>query len=81
MKKNKKKINKIYNKYKKNYIIIIKYILKKLKRSKYEIKKFINDYIKIIDELRGKIPKNIFDQIILTNDSLKLSKLITFVKN
>ena len=55
-------------------------MLKKLKRTKNEIKKFINDYNKIIDELRGKIPKNIFDQIILTNDSQKLNKLIAFIK-
>lgn len=75
------KISDIYFNCITDYIIFVAYMLKKLKRTKNEIKKFINDYIKIIDELRGKIPKNIFDQIILTNDSLKLSQLIAFVKN
>ena len=75
------KISDIYFNCITDYIIFVAYMLKKLKRTKNEIKKFINDYIKIIDELKGKIPKNIFDQIILTNDSLKLSQLITFVKN
>lgn len=63
-----------------DYVIFVAYMLKNLKRSKNEIKKFINDYIKIIDELRVKIPKNIFDQIILTNDLQKLSKLLVFIK-
>ena len=62
-------------------IIFVSYMLKKLKRTKNEIKKFINDYNKVIDELRGKIPKNIFDQIILTNDIQKLNKLMIFIKN
>lgn len=75
------KISDIYFNCITDYILFVAYMLKKLKRTKNEIKKFINDYIKIIDELRGKIPKNIFDQIILTNDSLKLSQLIAFVKN
>lgn len=64
-----------------DYIIFVSYMLKKLKRTKNEIKKFINDYNKVIDELRGKIPKNIFDQIILTNDIQKLNKLMIFIKN
>ena len=63
-----------------DYIIFVAYMLKKLKKTKNEIKKFINDYIKIIDELRIKIPKKIFDQIILTNNSQKLNKLMDFIK-
>lgn len=74
------KINNIYFNCITDYIIFVAYMLKKLKRTKTEIKKFINDYNKIIYDLKGKIPKNIYDQIVLTNDSQKLNKLMIFIK-
>ena len=64
-----------------DYIIFVAYMLKKLNRSKNEIRKFISDYNKLIDELRLKIPKNIFDQIVLTKDYQKIGKLVLFIKN
>lgn len=64
-----------------DYIIFVAFMLKKLKRSKIEIKKFIGEYNKIIADLKGKIPKNIFDQIILTNNQQKINQLLNFIKS
>lgn len=74
------KISEIYFNCITDYIIFVAYMLKKLKRTKNEIKKFINDYNKIVYELKCRIPKNVFDQIILTNDYQKLNQLINFIK-
>lgn len=63
-----------------DYIIFIVYILKKLKKNNKELIKLINEYTKLINELQIKIPKQIFDQIILTNDINKLNSLKKFVK-
>ena len=61
-----------------DYIILIVYILKKLKVNKNEIKKLINDYEKLINDLRVRVPSNVFHQIILTNDKNKLILLKNF---
>ncbi len=63
-----------------DYFILVIYILKKFKKSNKELTKLINDYIKIINELRGNIPSTMFDQIILTNDFNKLEVLKNFIK-
>ena len=58
-----------------DYMILVIYILKNLKKNNKELSKIINDYIKLIDELKEKIPNMIYDQIILTNDRNKLNDL------
>ena len=52
----------------------MRYILKKLKKNNKELTKLINDYSKLVQELKINIPIKIFDQIILTNDINKLKK-------
>lgn len=63
-----------------DYVILVAYILKKLKKTNKELTKLVNDYIKLIDELKLNIPSTIFDQIILTNDLNKLNDLKKFIK-
>lgn len=63
-----------------DYLILIIYILKKLDKTKTELSKLLNDYLKSTDELKSKIPQNIYDQIILTNDKNKLKDLKNFIK-
>lgn len=63
-----------------DYMILVIYILKNLKKNNKELNKLINDYIKLIDELKEKIPSMIYDQIILTNDRNKLNDLKKFIK-
>ncbi len=63
-----------------DYMILVIYILKNLKKNNKELSKIINDYIKLIDELKEKIPNMIYDQIILTNDRNKLNDLKKFIK-
>lgn len=64
-----------------DYLILIIYILKKLHKTRAELSKLLNDYLKLTYELKGKIPQNIYDQIILTNDKNKLDILKNFIKN
>lgn len=63
-----------------DYLILIIYILKNLKKTNTELSKLINDYLKLADELKCKVPQNIYDQIILTNDKNKLNDLKKFIK-
>ena len=64
-----------------DYLILIIYILKNLKKTNTELSKLINDYLRLADELKSKVPQNIYDQIILTNDKNKLNDLKKFIKN
>ena len=63
-----------------DYLILIIYILKKLNKTKKELLKLVNDYLRLSDELKSKISQNIYDQIILTDDSNKLNDLKEFIK-
>ena len=63
-----------------DFVILVIYILKKLKKNNKELTKLINDYLKLIQELKINIPIQIYDQIILTNDINKLKDLKYFVK-
>ena len=63
-----------------DFVILVIYILKKLKKNNKELTKLINDYSKLVQELRINIPIQIFDQIVLTNDMKKLNDLKNFVK-
>lgn len=62
-----------------DYLILVIYILKCLKKRKKELNKIINDYLRLTDELKKQIPKNIYDQIILTSDINKLNDLKKFI--
>ena len=63
-----------------DYIILVSYILKKLDKNNKEIIKNINDYIKYTNTLEENVPRQVYDQIILTNDKQKLKDFINFVK-
>lgn len=63
-----------------DYIILVLYILKKLDKDNKEIIKNINDFIKYAENLEKSIPRQIYDQIILTNDKRKLNDFIRFLK-
>ena len=63
-----------------DFVILVIYILKKLKKNNKKLTKLIIDYLKLIQELKINIPIQIYDQIILTNDINKLNDLKGFVK-
>lgn len=63
-----------------DYVILISLLLKKYGISKTEINKFINDYEKIIEDFRNKIPYNIYSQVIHTDTKTKLNDLRKYVK-
>lgn len=63
-----------------DYIILISYILKKLYKNNKDILKNINEYIKYITILKENIPRQIYDQIIFTNDEQKLKTFFVFLK-
>lgn len=63
-----------------DFFILVIYILKKLKKNNKELTKLINDYSRLVQELKLNIPIQIYDQIILTNDMKKLNDLKIFVK-
>lgn len=58
-----------------DYVILMVFILKRLYVSKREIKKFISDYISIVERLRGDTPINLFNKIIRTNNKNKVESL------
>ena len=63
-----------------DYILLIAVLLKKYGITKTEINKFINDYEKLIEEFRNKIPINIYNQVVHTNTKTKLCDLRNFIK-
>lgn len=63
-----------------DYIILITFLLKKYGVSKSEISKFINDFEKMTEEFRSKISINIYNQIIYTDNKIKLSALKKYIK-
>jgi len=63
-----------------DYIILVSYILKKLEKNNKEIVKNINDYLKYASVLKASIPKQVYDQIILTNDEQKIKDFIKFLR-
>lgn len=63
-----------------DYIILVSYIFKKLEKNNKEIVKNINDYLKYASILKESIPKQVYDQIILTNDEQKIKDFIKFIR-
>lgn len=63
-----------------DYFILVSYILKKLDKNNKEITKLLNDYLKCIVILEESISRDIYDQIVLTNDTQKMKDFIKFLK-
>ena len=63
-----------------DYILIISLLLKKYGITKFEINRFINDYERIIEEFRNKIPINIYNKIIYSDTKNKLVYLRKYIK-
>lgn len=64
-----------------DYIIIISMLLKKYDVPKSEINKFITDYEKLTEDFRKKIPFNVYNKIIFSNNKNKLNALKSYIKN
>ena len=64
-----------------DYIIIISMLLKKYDVPKSEINKFIIDYEKLTEDFRKKIPFNVYNKIIFSNNKNKLNALKSYIKN
>ena len=64
-----------------DYILIITLLLKKYGITKTELKEFVNDFEKIIEDFRTKIPFNIYSQVIHTDVKSKLKQLRKYIKN
>ncbi len=62
-----------------SFVILISFLLKKMKVSKRECNKFIKSFLNISEELRNKIPLSVYNQILgtqLKNNSKKLHEYI-----
>ena len=64
-----------------DYIILISFLLKSYGLPKTEINRFINDFEKITEEFRNKISINIYNQVIYTDNKIKLNFLRNYIKN
>lgn len=64
-----------------DYIIIISMLLKKYNVHKSEINKFIFDYEKLTEDFRKKIPFNVYNKIVFSNNKNKLYALKSYIKN
>ncbi len=62
------------------FILLITYLLKKMKVSKSECKKFITSFSKINDELRNKISTSIYNQILGTQAKTNIEQTLIFIK-
>lgn len=63
-----------------DYIILISFLLKSYGLPKTEINRFINDFEKSTEEFRNKISINIYNQVIYTDNKLKLTALRNYIK-
>ena len=62
-----------------DYLVLIIYILKALKVTKTEMKRIVNNFQEITDELRNKIPTNVYNRIVYTDYTNKLVQLRKFI--
>ena len=62
-----------------DYVILIVYILKLIKNTKSDINKIIQEYTKIVEKFRTKIPISPFNQIIYTDNNIKIQSLKTYI--
>lgn len=63
-----------------DYIILIVFLLKNYGLTKSELNRFVMDYEKCVEDFRIKIPVNIFNQVVYTNNVSKLNKLKLYIK-
>ena len=63
-----------------DYIILISFLLKSYGIPKIKINRFINDFEKSTEEFRNKISINIYNQVIYTDNKLKLTALRNYIK-
>lgn len=63
-----------------DYAILLAYILKRLKVSKTEIKKYVHQFETYIEVFRTKVPANIFMTIIHSDTRRKLAELRSYIK-
>jgi len=63
-----------------DYVILISFLLKSYGLSKIEINRFINEFLNLAEEFRNKISINIYNQVIYTDNKLKLSSLQNYIK-
>ena len=62
-----------------DYIILIVYLLKGLNETKTEMKKFVNEFVNIIEEFRNNIDIRYYNQIIPTDTRNKINNLNIFI--
>lgn len=62
-----------------DYLVLVIYQLKLIGVSKTELKRIITNYTLIVEDLRSKIPIRIFNQIIHTDNNIKISALKNYV--
>lgn len=62
-----------------DYIILISYLLKGLGETKTNIKKFVNEFVNIIEEFRNNIDISYYNKIIPTDTRNKISILNIFI--
>lgn len=62
-----------------DYLVLVIYILKALKVTKTEMKRIVNNFQEITDELRNKIPANVYNRIVYTDYTNKLVQLRKFI--
>ncbi len=58
-----------------DYIILLSFLMKLLKYNKSDILPFITQFEEACEDLRGKIPVNIFSKIVYTDTRVKLSTM------
>lgn len=62
-----------------DYVILIVYILKLIKSTKSDINRIIQKYTKIVENFRAKIPISPFNQIIYTDNNIKIQSLKIYI--
>lgn len=64
-----------------DYLVLLVYLLKKLKVSKTEMDRLVRDFESSIENLRKKIPVSIYSKIVHTDTRNKLCTLFKFIKS
>lgn len=64
-----------------DYVALIVYQLKLFHTSKTEVRKMIEKFVDVCEDLRRSIPINIYNQIIHTDNNRKIQQLKKFVSN
>ena len=64
-----------------DYIILMSYVLKKLKNSKRDIITFINDYLKIVEWYKNTVDSSISSVVIRNDCMTRMNRLINYVKS